>query len=67
MVIWLTNENLELKIHLSSLLNPFLGLLAIYHDLIYIHLFLLRKLEKQRLRQRLVGVGWAVQYLQFSG
>ena len=61
MVIWLTNENLELKIHLSSLLNPFLGLLAIYHDLIYIHLFLLRKLE--RLRQRLAGVGWAVHSL----
>lgn len=33
-VIWLTNENLGLKIHLSSLLIPFLGLLAIYHDLI---------------------------------
>lgn len=46
-VIWLTNENLELKIHLSSLLIPFLGLLAIYHDLIYVHLFLLRKLERE--------------------
>ena len=46
-VIWLTNENLWLKIHLSSLLIPFLGLLAIYHDLIYIHLFLLRKLERE--------------------
>jgi hypothetical protein len=46
-VIWLTNENLGLKIHLSSLLIPFLGLLAIYHDLIYVHLFLLRKLERE--------------------
>ena len=46
-VIWLTNENLGLKIHVSSLLIPFLGLLAIYHDLIYVHLFLLRKLERE--------------------
>ena len=46
-VIWLTNENLGLKIHLSSLLIPFLGLLAIYHYLIYIHLFLLRKVERE--------------------
>ena len=66
-VIWLTNENLGLKIHLSSLLIPFLGLLATYHDLIYIHIFLLRKLERQKLRQRLVGARWEIEYLQISG
>ena len=30
----LASENLGLKIHLSSLLIPFQGLLVIYHDLI---------------------------------